>query len=59
LKAGALGGKLLGAGGCGYLLVYVPTRHHVSVLEKLKDYQNFVFNFSDKGSSIVYSDHVY
>jgi D-glycero-alpha-D-manno-heptose-7-phosphate kinase len=59
LKAGALGGKLLGAGGGGYLLLYVPTRHHVSVLEKLKDYQNFVFNFTDKGSSIVYSDHVY
>lgn len=58
LKAGALGGKLLGAGGGGYLLLYVPTRHQVSVLEKLKRYQNFVFNFTDEGSSIVYSDHV-
>lgn len=59
LKAGALGGKLLGAGGGGYLLLYVPTRSQVSVLEKLKHYQSFVFNFTDKGSSIVYSDHVY
>lgn len=58
LKAGALGGKILGAGGGGYLLLYVPTNRQVSVLEKLKDYQNFVFNFTDKGSSIVYSDHV-
>jgi D-glycero-alpha-D-manno-heptose-7-phosphate kinase len=59
LKAGALGGKLLGAGGGGYLLLYVPIRNQVSVLEKLKHYQNFIFNFTDQGSTIVYSDHVY
>lgn len=58
LKAGALGGKILGAGGGGYLLLYVPYHHQQSVLEKLKYYQNFVFNFTDEGSSIVYSDHV-
>jgi D-glycero-alpha-D-manno-heptose-7-phosphate kinase len=59
LKAGALGGKLLGAGGGGYLLLYVPSHNQVRVLEKLKHYQNFVFNFTDKGSTVVYSDHVY
>ena len=58
MKAGALGGKLLGAGGGGYLLLFVQRRHQSKVFEKLKGYQPFYFNFTDKGSSIVYSDNV-
>ena len=55
-NAGALGGKLLGAGGGGYLLVYVPYNKQTSVLEALKDFEPFVFNFTDEGSKVVYND---
>lgn len=56
LKAGALGGKILGAGGGGYLMLYVPHKNQEAVLRKLREYQSFVFDFTDQGSSIVYSD---
>jgi D-glycero-alpha-D-manno-heptose-7-phosphate kinase len=36
LDAGALGGKLLGAGGGGFFLFYVQPRHRASVSAKLK-----------------------
>lgn len=50
--AGALGGKILGAGGGGYLLVYVQPKNKRAVLEALDDYQVLKFKFSKKGSSI-------
>ena len=34
LKAGALGGKLLGAGGGGFIMFYVPKQHQENVKEK-------------------------
>ncbi len=58
MKAGALGGKLLGAGGGGYLLMYVPTKRAVDVLTALKGFQSFHFNFTDKGSTVEYNDYV-
>lgn len=51
-NAGALGGKILGAGGGGYLLVYVQPKYKKQVLEALDDYQVLKFKFSRKGSSI-------
>ena len=56
ITAGALGGKILGAGGGGYLMLYVPHKNQEAVLKKLREYQSFVFDFTDQGSSIVYSD---
>lgn len=53
-KAGALGGKLLGAGGGGYMLFYVPSSkldHFKSVMRK--SYKQFHFSFSDNGSEAV------
>ena len=52
MKAGALGGKLLGAGGGGYLLAYVPNKYRVSVLEAMKDYERFDFKFDLKGTKV-------
>ena len=52
MKAGALGGKLLGAGGGGYLLAYVPNKYKVSVLEAMKDYERFDFKFDLEGSKV-------
>ena len=57
--AGALGGKVLGAGGGGYLLLYVPSKYQEAVLTKLKDFETLVFNFTDEGSRVVYNDDQY
>lgn len=55
-KAGALGGKILGAGGGGYLLVYVPPKFQSKVFDKLKAFSPFVFDFTDEGSRVVFND---
>lgn len=49
-RAGALGGKLLGAGGGGYMLFYVPQIYHTSVKNAMRKYKQFHFKFSDTGS---------
>ena len=49
---GALGGKILGAGGGGYLLVYVPAKHKNRLLESMKRYERFNFRFSKHGSTL-------
>jgi D-glycero-alpha-D-manno-heptose-7-phosphate kinase len=48
-----LGGKLLGAGGGGYMLFYVPQKYQDSVKSKMKEYRRFHFNFTDMGSSAI------
>jgi len=53
LKAGALGGKLLGAGGGGYMLFYVPESARGSVSLAMREYKRFNFNFTDQGSTAV------
>lgn len=50
-RAGALGGKILGAGGGGYLLLYVPSvQARNNVRNVLKDFRQFYFRFTDQGS---------
>jgi D-glycero-alpha-D-manno-heptose-7-phosphate kinase len=53
LAAGAYGGKILGAGGGGFLLVLAPPQSHQAIKAALADYKNVSFKFSDGGSSIV------
>jgi D-glycero-alpha-D-manno-heptose-7-phosphate kinase len=55
-KAGALGGKLLGAGGGGFLLFYVPPEKREDVKQALKDVLNVPFRFEDEGSKVIYTD---
>jgi D-glycero-alpha-D-manno-heptose-7-phosphate kinase len=50
--AGALGGKILGAGGGGYLLLYVPEENQPKVLEAMKGYPRFEFNFEYEGCRV-------
>lgn len=52
MKAGALGGKILGAGGGGYLLMYVPPKSHARVIKALSNYDIFDFNFTNQGSVV-------
>lgn len=54
LRAGALGGKLLGAGGGGFLLFYVEPERQERVKEALDGLMHVPFHFENKGSNIIY-----
>lgn len=57
-KAGATGGKLLGAGGGGFMLFFVPPRYKASVKEELKDFLEVPFSFENQGSQIVFYNNM-
>lgn len=54
-KNGALGGKLLGAGGGGFMLLYVPEKYRSRVLTALENYMYVPFEFENEGSRILYN----
>lgn len=54
MNAGALGGKLLGAGGGGFLVFYVQKENHEKVKEALKDLLYIPFHFENEGTSVIY-----
>ena len=54
VSAGALGGKLLGAGGGGFLLFYVRPEKQESVREALKDLMEVPFSFENSGTQVIY-----
>lgn len=54
MKAGALGGKLLGAGGGGFLLFYVPIDMQKNVKASLEDLMFVPFEFENTGTEIIY-----
>lgn len=54
LKAGALGGKLLGAGGGGFIAFYVRPENRNSVIQELSDLLHVPFHFDQMGSHIVH-----
>lgn len=54
LKAGAIGGKLLGAGGGGFLLFYVPQDKQSAVKNALNDLLYVPFLFEEEGTRVVY-----
>lgn len=54
MAAGATGGKLLGAGGGGFLLFYVPEHRHNAVKNALAYLRYMKFEFSYSGSTIIY-----
>ncbi len=54
LKAGAVGGKLLGAGGGGFLLFYCEEDKQAGVRKALADLKETPFNFEPQGSKIIY-----
>ncbi len=53
-RAGAIGGKLLGAGGGGFILLFVPPERQEKVKEKLKKLLLVPFEFEDLGSQIIF-----
>ena len=54
LKKGALGGKLLGAGGGGFLLFYVPEDKQQAVKKEFSSLLHVPFVFEDEGTDIIY-----
>lgn len=52
--AGAIGGKLTGAGGGGFLLLFVPPDRHADVCHELKELIHVPFRFDFSGSQIIY-----
>lgn len=54
MKAGAVGGKLLGAGGGGFLLFYVEPDKRKNLLKELDELMHVPFQFEDEGTSVVH-----
>jgi D-glycero-alpha-D-manno-heptose-7-phosphate kinase len=52
-KAGAIGGKILGAGGGGFMLLFVPPDKQADVRKTLNELIYVPFEFDDSGSRIV------
>lgn len=52
-EAGAIGGKVLGAGGGGFVLFFVEPEHQPAVRERLKSLIEVTFDIDTSGSSVV------
>ena len=57
MENGALGGKLLGAGGGGFFLFYVPRNLQRNFLKSFKKKVIIPFNFNNEGSEIMFNKH--
>lgn len=58
-KAGAIGGKLLGAGGGGFMLFFVTPENKIKVCDELNDLLLVPFEFETSGSQIIFHDHMH
>lgn len=54
IEAGALGGKLLGAGGGGFLLFYVQPEYQEKVMAAMQDLLYIPFQFEDGGTRVIH-----
>ena len=54
MAAGALGGKLLGAGGAGFVLFYCPEEKQETFRQQMSAYTEMPFKFENYGSKIIY-----
>lgn len=53
--AGAIGGKITGAGGGGFLLLYVPYEHQSKVRSALKSLQELPFRLEADGTKVIFN----
>jgi len=54
LESGAIGGKILGAGGGGFLLLFVPPERQEAVRQALDNLVHVPFRFEETGSQIIF-----
>ena len=54
IEAGAIGGKLLGAGGGGFLIFYVPSEYQENVRNTMKDLLYIPFKFEEGGTRVLH-----
>ncbi len=54
-KAGALGGKISGAGGGGFLLLYCPVEQQSQVRKALKNLRELPFRFEEEGTKAIFN----
>jgi D-glycero-alpha-D-manno-heptose-7-phosphate kinase len=54
IKNGATGGKILGAGGGGFLAFYAPQEKHIDIIRSLPDLRAIPFEFEYQGSQIIF-----
>lgn len=54
-KAGALGGKISGAGGGGFLLLYCPCQQQNRIRETLKNLRELPFRFEEEGTKAIFN----
>ena len=54
-KAGALGGKITGAGGGGFMLLYCPVERQYQVREALHPLQELPFHLEEDGSKVIFN----
>jgi len=55
INNGALGGKITGAGGGGFLLFYAKNKFHSKIKNKLSKLKHVSFKFENEGSKIIYN----
>ena len=55
-KNGALGGKILGAGGGGFMLLYVPQENQPYFMRRMDDFSFVPFSFEQDGTKIIYEN---
>ena len=55
---GAFGGKLLGAGGGGFMLFYTPADAQDKIISAMSNYKKMPMRFENSGSMVVYNDYV-
>ena len=51
--AGAIGGKIIGAGAGGFLLIMFPAHKRAAIRHALSSYKELPFRFSDEGSRVL------
>lgn len=54
-KAGAVGGKITGAGGGGFILFYCPVEKQPQVRKALKNLRELPFHFDKNGSQVIFN----
>ncbi len=59
IKAGAEGGKISGAGGGGFLLLYCKRENHDRIRDQMKNYREMPFMLEPHGSKIIFNYNRY